>query len=73
MPHTKESTVLPTEEVTHGDPQEDGDAEQTTPPQQADAGEQVGNVRLVPMTHNSLPTLEEVYPHEGSLKKEKLC
>lgn len=41
MSHTEESTVLPTEEVTHGDPQEDSDAEQTTPPQQADAGEQV--------------------------------
>lgn len=41
MSYTKESTVLPTEEVTHEDLQEDGDAEQTTPSQEAEASEQV--------------------------------
>lgn len=43
MSYTKESTVLPTEEATHRDLQEGGDAEQTTLSQQADAGEQVEN------------------------------
>lgn len=41
MSHTKESTFLPTEEVTHGDLREDSDAEQTTLSQQADSGEKV--------------------------------
>ncbi|XP_035530714.1 uncharacterized protein LOC118337722 [Morone saxatilis] len=40
MSHVKENTFLPTEEVTHGDLQEDSDAEQTTLPKQADADEQ---------------------------------
>ncbi len=41
MSHTKESTFLPTEEVTHGDLRKDNDAEQTTLSQQADSGEKV--------------------------------
>lgn len=41
MSQTKESAVLPTEEVTQGDLQGDGDAEETTPSQQADTSEQV--------------------------------
>lgn len=69
---------MATEEVTHGHPQEDGDAEQTTPPQQADAGEQVE--ATVWDTQSQVgaddtqqhPNLE-VYAHEGSLKREKLC
>lgn len=40
MSHTRESTILATQEVTHGDIQETSNAEQTTLSQQAEAGEQ---------------------------------